>query len=75
MDLKNPRTDRSNIRDEEPERAFIRTDKRKFHKLGLHEPPAELAKVIRPHLTIVDAVEGMEGEDRLNGKKKKGERF
>lgn len=48
-----------------------RADKQKFHKLGLHEPLVELAKVVKPHLTIVDAVEGMEGEGPLNGKKKK----
>ncbi|KCZ70788.1 hypothetical protein ANME2D_02813 [Candidatus Methanoperedens nitroreducens] len=48
-----------------------RADKQKFHKLGLHEPLVELARVIKPHLTIVDAIEGMEGEGPLNGKKKK----
>lgn len=48
-----------------------RADKQKFHKLGLHEPLVELAKVVRSHLVIVDAIEGMEGEGPLNGKKKK----
>lgn len=48
-----------------------RTDKQKFHKLGLHEPLVELAKIIQPHLVVVDAIEGMEGEGPLNGKKKK----
>lgn len=48
-----------------------RADKQKFHKLGLHEPLVELAKVIQPHLVVVDAIEGMEGEGPLNGKKKK----
>jgi len=48
-----------------------RADKQKFHKLGLHEPLVELAKVIQPHLIIVDAIEGMEGEGPLNGKRKK----
>ncbi|MCZ7355371.1 MAG: DUF362 domain-containing protein [Candidatus Methanoperedens sp.] len=48
-----------------------RTDKQKFHKLGLHEPLVELAKVVQPHLIIVDAIEGMEGEGPLNGRKKK----
>lgn len=48
-----------------------RDDKQKFHKLGLHEPLVELAKIIKPHLIIVDAIEGMEGEGPLNGNKKK----
>jgi uncharacterized protein (DUF362 family) len=48
-----------------------RADKKRFHKLGLHEPIVELAKVVKPHLVIVDAIEGMEGEGPLNGKKKK----
>lgn len=48
-----------------------RADKQKFHKLGLHEPLVELAKIVKPHLIIVDAIEGMEGEGPLNGKKKK----
>jgi uncharacterized protein (DUF362 family) len=48
-----------------------RADKQKFHKLGLHEPLVELAKIVKPHLIIVDAIKGMEGEGPLNGKKKK----
>jgi uncharacterized protein (DUF362 family) len=46
-------------------------DKQKFHKLGLHDPLVELAKVIQPHITVVDAIVGMEGEGPLNGKTKK----
>jgi uncharacterized protein (DUF362 family) len=46
-------------------------DKKKFHKLGLHEPLVELAKVVTPDLVIVDAIEAMEGEGPLNGKKKR----
>jgi uncharacterized protein (DUF362 family) len=46
-------------------------DKMKFHKLGLHEPLVELAKVVKPDLVIVDAVEAMEGEGPLRGKKKR----
>ena len=45
-------------------------DKKKFHKLGLHEPLVELAKVVRPDLVIIDGIEAMEGEGPLNGKKK-----
>lgn len=46
-------------------------DKMKFHKLGLHEPLVELAKVIKPDLVIVDGIAAMEGEGPLRGKKKK----
>jgi len=46
-------------------------DKMKFHKLGLHEPLVELARVIKPDLIVVDGIEGMEGEGPLRGKKKK----
>ena len=46
-------------------------DKKRFHLLGLHEPIMELAKVVKPDLTVVDAVEAMEGEGPLRGKKKK----
>ena len=46
-------------------------DKKRFHLLGLHEPIAELAKVVKPDLTVVDAIEAMEGEGPLRGKKKK----
>lgn len=30
--------------------------KKNFHKLGLHEPIAQLAKIIQPHLTIMDGI-------------------
>ena len=46
-------------------------DKKRFHQLGLHEPIVELAKVVKPDLIVVDAVEAMEGEGPLGGKKKK----
>ena len=45
-------------------------DKKRFHMLGLHEPIVELAKVVKPDLIVVDAVEAMEGEGPLRGKKK-----
>lgn len=50
---------------------LLNADKKKFHKLGLHDPIVELAKVVTPDLIIVDAIEGMEGEGPLNGKKKR----
>lgn len=46
-------------------------DKMRFHKWGLHGPLVELAKVVKPDLIVVDAVEAMEGEGPLRGKKKK----
>jgi uncharacterized protein (DUF362 family) len=44
-------------------------DKRRFHKLGLHEPIAALAEVIRPDLTVMDATTCIEG----NGPGRSGE--
>jgi uncharacterized protein (DUF362 family) len=35
--------------------------RKQFHRLGLHEPIAELAKIVHPELCLVDAVEGVEG--------------
>jgi len=46
-------------------------DKQRFHRLGLHEPLVELARVVTPDLVVVDGIEGMEGEGPINGKKKK----
>lgn len=50
---------------------LLNADKQKFHKLGLHEPVAELASVVQPDLNIVDAIVGMDGEGPLNGRKKR----
>ncbi|MFH1787895.1 MAG: DUF362 domain-containing protein [Candidatus Altiarchaeota archaeon] len=45
-------------------------DKKRFHmQWGLHKPIAELARIVTPHLSIVDGVIGMEGEGPLRGKK------
>jgi hypothetical protein len=46
-------------------------DKKRFHILwGLDEPIAELARVVRPNLTIVDGIVGIEGDGPLfQGKK------
>lgn len=33
-------------------------EKRRFHRLGLHEPIAYLNKALRPHLTVVDGIIG-----------------
>ena len=50
---------------------LLNRDKQKFHKLGLHEPVAELANIVQPDLNIVDAIMCMDGEGPLNGKKKR----
>jgi hypothetical protein len=50
---------------------LLNADKKRFHLLGLHEPIVELAKVVKPDLMLVDAVEAMECEGPLRGKKKK----
>ncbi len=36
--------------------------KKKMHNLGLHEPIAELYKAIKPDLTIIDGILGLEGD-------------
>ena len=47
-------------------------DKMRFHKLGLHEPIKELARVVRSDLTLVDGIICVEGDGPgLSGKKKK----
>lgn len=47
-------------------------DKKKFHRnWGLHKPIVELAKVIAPHLAIVDGIVGMEGNGPSNGNKRR----
>lgn len=45
-------------------------DKKRFHMKGLHEPIVELAKVVKPDLIVVDAIEAIEGDGPLRGNKK-----
>jgi len=45
--------------------------KKYIHTLGLHVPLIELAKVISPHLIIMDGICAMEGEGPTQGKSKK----
>ncbi|MFH1097837.1 MAG: DUF362 domain-containing protein [Candidatus Desantisbacteria bacterium] len=45
--------------------------KKYIHTLGLHKPLIELAKVIQPHLVIMDGICAMEGEGPTQGKSKK----
>ncbi|MFH1860674.1 MAG: DUF362 domain-containing protein [bacterium] len=45
--------------------------KKHIHVLGLHEPLIELARVISPHLIIMDGIYGMEGEGPTQGKSKR----
>jgi len=35
--------------------------RKQFHRLGLHEPIVELARIVQPELCVMDAVEGVEG--------------
>ena len=44
-------------------------DKKKFHRLGLHRPIAELARLVRPELTIIDATVAMDGDGPIWGGK------
>ncbi|MEA3476233.1 MAG: DUF362 domain-containing protein [Candidatus Cloacimonadota bacterium] len=41
------------------------TKKKFFHKQGLHKPIVELAKIIKPDLTIIDGILGLEGDGPL----------
>ncbi len=42
-------------------------EKRNNHKRGVDEPLGELGKVLRPHLVVLDGVEGMEGNGPTHG--------
>jgi uncharacterized protein (DUF362 family) len=44
-------------------------EKRNNHKRGVDEPLGELGKIIRPHLIVLDGVEGMEGNGPTHGKR------
>jgi uncharacterized protein (DUF362 family) len=44
-------------------------EKRNNHKRGVDEPLGELGKVLRPHLIVLDGVEGMEGNGPTHGKR------
>ncbi len=46
---------------------LLPVDKKKFHRLGLHEPIAELSRLIRPELTIIDATFAMDGDGPIWG--------
>lgn len=46
------------------------TDKKRFHKNGLHRPVAELYKMIRPDFTILDGFTSIEGDGPLFAGKK-----
>jgi len=44
------------------QKGLLNSETRKaFHRLGLHEPIAELAKVLKPDLCLVDGIVGIEG--------------
>jgi uncharacterized protein (DUF362 family) len=44
-------------------------EKRNNHKRGVDEPLGELGKVLRPHLIVLDGVEGMEGNGPTHGQR------
>lgn len=46
-----------------------RVVRQRGHQQGLHEAMVELAKVVSPHLVVIDGIEGMEGMGPTNGKK------
>ncbi|MBU1356516.1 MAG: DUF362 domain-containing protein [Candidatus Edwardsbacteria bacterium] len=48
------------------------SDKKRFHKNGLHRPVAELYKLIRPDFTILDGFTAIEGDGPLFAGKKVG---
>lgn len=43
-------------------------DKKKMHVLGLHRPISELALHVKPDLTIIDGILGMQGDGPIGGK-------
>jgi len=43
-------------------------DKKRDHQLGLHDPLAQHAKLVPPHLIVLDGIVGVEGDGPLNGR-------
>ncbi len=43
-------------------------DKKRDHQLGLHDPLVQQAKLVPPHLVVLDGIVGVEGDGPLNGK-------
>lgn len=43
-------------------------DKKRDHHLGLHDPLVQHAKLVPPHLVVLDGVVGVEGDGPLNGR-------
>jgi uncharacterized protein (DUF362 family) len=43
-------------------------DRQAYHRIGLHEPITHLARAVKPHMTVVDAVVGLEGNGPILGK-------
>lgn len=42
-------------------------DRQMYHRIGLHEPIVQLARAVRPHMTVVDGILGMEGNGPILG--------
>ncbi len=42
-------------------------DRQSYHRIGLHEPIAQIARAVKPNMTIVDGVVGLEGNGPILG--------
>lgn len=42
-------------------------DRQMYHRIGLHEPIVQLARAVRPHMTVVDGILAMEGNGPILG--------
>jgi uncharacterized protein (DUF362 family) len=42
-------------------------DRQMYHRIGLHEPIAQLARAVQPAMTVIDGILGMEGNGPILG--------
>jgi hypothetical protein len=42
-------------------------DRQMYHRIGLHEPIAQIARAVQPHFTVVDGIIGLEGNGPILG--------
>ncbi|MBI2844727.1 MAG: DUF362 domain-containing protein [Armatimonadetes bacterium] len=45
-------------------------DRQMYHRVGLHEPIVQIARAVRPHMTVVDGILALEGNGPILGKPK-----
>jgi uncharacterized protein (DUF362 family) len=45
-------------------------DRQMYHRVGLHEPTVQLARAVKPHLTVIDGILGLEGNGPVLGEPK-----